>query len=121
LQDPLALACALGEVMTAPKAQVWFEQEGADWDGLASGQSLMLDAKTRMMYDADHVFINGESYRAKGRDAQLMHLLADQRGLPASIWAKASSGALALLGDWYAEGWVHLVVELSGDKQQRKR
>jgi 50S ribosomal protein L16 3-hydroxylase len=37
LQDPLALACALGEVMTAPKAQVWFEQAGADWNGSASG------------------------------------------------------------------------------------
>jgi len=40
--------------------------------------------------------------------------------LPASTWAKASSGAMALLGDWYAEGWLHLVVELSGDNKQRK-
>ena len=120
LHDPLALACALGEVMTTPKAQVWFEQAGADWDGSASGQSLMLDVKTRMMYDADHVFINGESYRAKGRDARLMHLLADQRALPASAWAKASNGALALLGDWYAEGWLHLAVEQSGDNKQLK-
>ncbi len=120
LQDPLALACALGEVMTAPKAQVWFEQTGADWDSTAKGQSLMLDPKSRMMYDADHVFINGESYRAKGRDARLMQLLADQRVLPATAWAKASSGALALLADWHAEGWVHLFVEPSGDNKQLK-
>lgn len=109
LQDPLAMACALGEVMTAPKAQVWFEQTGADWDGAPNGQNLRLDAKSRMMYDADHVFINGESYRAKGRDAQLMHALADQRALPAPALAKASDGALALLADWHAEGWVHLL------------
>ena len=109
LQDPLAIACALGETMTAPKAQVWFEQTGADWDGPTVGQSLHLDAKSRMMYDADHVFINGESYRAKGRDAQLMHLLADQRALPAAALAKASAGALDLLADWHAEGWVHLL------------
>jgi len=120
LQDPLAVACALGEVMTAPKAQVWFEQTGADWDGTPNGQSLHLDNKTRMMYDADHVFINGESYRAKGRDALLMHLLADQRMLPARALAKASSGALTLLADWHAEGWVHLFVEPSGDNQQPK-
>ncbi len=120
LQDPLALACALGEVMTAPKAQEWFEQTGADWDSTAKGQSLMLDAKTRMMYDANHVFINGESYRAKGRDAQLMQLLADQRVLPATALAKASSGARALLADWHAEGWVHLFVEPSGDNKQLK-
>ena len=108
LQDPLAIACALGEVMTAPKAQLWFEQTGAEWDGSTASQSLHLDAKTRMMYDANHVFINGESYRAKGRDAQLMQLLADQRALPAAALAKASRGALALLADWHAEGWVHL-------------
>ena len=109
LQDPLAIACALGETMTAPKAQVWFEQTGADWDGPTAGQSLHLDAKSRMMYDADHVFINGESYRAKGRDAKLMRLLADQRTLPAAVLAKASGGALDLLADWHAEGWVHLL------------
>ncbi len=120
LQDPLAIACALGEVMTAPKAQLWFEPSGAEWDGSTAGQSLRLDAKTRMMYDADHVFINGESYRAKGRDAQLMQLLADQRALPASALAKASSGALALLADWHAEGWVHLFMEETGDKQRLK-
>ena len=120
LQDPLAIACALGEVMTAPKAQLWFEQSGAEWDGSTAGQSLRLDAKTRMMYDADHVFINGESYRAKGRDAQLMQLLADQRVLPATVLAKASSGALALMADWHAEGWVHLFMEKTGDKQRLK-
>ena len=111
LQDPLAIACALGETMTAPKAQVWFEQTGADWDGsdgLTGGQSLHLDSKSRMMYDANHVFINGESYRAKGRDAQLMRLLADQRALPAAALVKASGGALDLLAEWHAEGWVHL-------------
>ena len=106
--------------MTAPQAQLWFEQSGAEWDGSTAGQSLHLDAKTRMMYDADHVFINGESYRAKGRDAQLMQLLADQRALPASALAKASSGALALLADWHAEGWVHLFMEKTGDKQRLK-
>jgi 50S ribosomal protein L16 3-hydroxylase len=28
-----------------------------------------LDRRTRMMFDAQHIFINGESYRASGRDA----------------------------------------------------
>ena len=120
LQDPLAIACALGEVMTAPKAQVWFEQTGADWDGMANGQGLMLDAKTRMMYDTGHVFINGESHRAKGRDARLMQLLADQRALPAAALAKATDGALTLLADWHAEGWVHLSMEQSRDNERIK-
>ena len=111
LKDPLAVACALGETVTAPKARVWFEQTGNDWDGLAGmvkGQSLRLDAKSRMMYDAHHLFINGESYRAKGSDAKLMRLLADQRALPAAALARASAGAQQLLADWHAQGWVHL-------------
>ena len=29
------------------------------------------------MYDVHHVFINGESFRASGRDAKLMQALAD--------------------------------------------
>ena len=32
-----------------------------------------------MMYDEKHLFINGESYRASGRDATLMRRFADQR------------------------------------------
>jgi 50S ribosomal protein L16 3-hydroxylase len=118
LQDPLAMACALGEIMTAPKAQAWFEPSGTDWDGTVTGSSLRLDAKSRMMYDADHVFINGESYRAKGRDARLMRLLADQRALHAPTLAKAGTDALELLAEWHAEGWVHLFVEPSGDNKQ---
>ena len=118
LKDPLAIACALGELMTAPKAQVWFEPPAADWDGSTVSQSLRLDAKTRMMYDEHHVFINGESYRAKGRDAHLMQLLADQRVLPAKVLSKANSGALALLADWHAEGWVHLLMEHAVDNNR---
>ena len=121
LKDPQAIACALGELMTAPKAQVWFEQTGADWDGIANGQSLKLDTKTRMMYDTHHVFINGESYRAKGRDARLMQMLADQRALSASVLAKATGLALALLADWHAEGWVHLSMEPSHDNKRLGR
>jgi 50S ribosomal protein L16 3-hydroxylase len=59
-----------------------------------------------MMYDADHVFINGESYRAKGADANLMRRLADGRGLAPQDLRKAGASALALLGDWHDAGWL---------------
>jgi 50S ribosomal protein L16 3-hydroxylase len=113
LQDPLAIACALGEITTAPKPQVWFEQTGADWNGSTVHQDLRLDAKSRMLYDTDHIFLNGESYRAKGRDAQLMRLLADDRILSAKALGQASPAALDLLADWHAEGWVHLLTPKS--------
>ena len=104
LKDPLALSCALGEIMTSLKSQVWFEETQTE---LSKTMGISLDAKTRMMYDADYIFINGESYRAKGADAMLMRLLADQRQLPALALRKASQDALALLADWQAAGWIH--------------
>jgi 50S ribosomal protein L16 3-hydroxylase len=41
-----------------------------------------LDRRTRMMFDEQHIFINGESYRASGRDAQLMR----RAGRPSAGW-----------------------------------
>lgn len=102
LSEPLVLARALGEYLTEPKANVWFEpaQEG----GLL--EQVVLDRRTRMLYDAHHVFINGESYRAAGRDATLMRRLADERALGAADLARASDDALALLSSWCDAGWV---------------
>jgi 50S ribosomal protein L16 3-hydroxylase len=104
LKDPMALGCALGEIMTTLKPQVWFDESQAE---LSKAMGIRLDAKTRMMYDSDHIFINGESYRTKGADAALMRLLADQRALPAQALRKASAGAWTLLADWLAAGWIH--------------
>ena len=110
LKDPLALGCALGESMSEPKPGIWFDEPGQAWDGGAAkaGQTgIALDARTRMLYDANHIFINGESYRAKGADAALMQRLANQRHLEAADLRKAGKSALALLGDWHEAGWLH--------------
>ncbi len=103
LEHPQALERALGEYLTEPKANVWFEP-GAD--GVLMEQ-VQLDRRTRMMYDAEHIFINGESYRAAGRDAQLMRQLADQRRLGPHALARASDDALELLSSWCDAGWAH--------------
>lgn len=107
LADPLGIACALGEIMTAPKASVWFEEVTSQRRPV-KGQGVCLNAKTRMMYDAHHVFINGESYLAKGSDATLMRKLANQRSLSGSELAKASDDAIELLSDWLEAGWIQL-------------
>ena len=59
-----------------------------------------------MMYDAAHVFINGESHRARGADAKLMRRLADSRALTPQELKRASPAARALLKDWVAAGWL---------------
>lgn len=110
LEQPRALERALGEYLTEPKANVWFEpgEEGVLME------AVQLDRRTRMMYDADHVFINGESYRAAGRDAHLMRQLADQRCLDPKALARASDDALELLSSWCDAGWAHARAPLQG-------
>lgn len=103
LQDPEVLKRALGEYLTEPKAQVWFDAG----DPVYAGGPLHLDRKTRMMYDKNHVFINGESFRAGGRDARLMRRLADDRRLDAHAWRQASVAARDMLQEWRKAGWLH--------------
>ncbi|TNF58400.1 MAG: cupin domain-containing protein [Burkholderiales bacterium] len=103
LGDRASLACALGEVMTEPKPAVWFDEADGDW----SVGAVVLDRRTRMMYDEGHVFINGESFRAAGADARLMQRLADRRRLDAVQVRRASAQAQALLADWFEAGWLH--------------
>jgi 50S ribosomal protein L16 3-hydroxylase len=59
-----------------------------------------------MLYDAHHVFINGQAFEAAGRDATLMRRLADQRALGAADRRRLSPGAAALLDQWLHDGWL---------------
>ncbi|MDP9895508.1 50S ribosomal protein L16 3-hydroxylase [Variovorax boronicumulans] len=104
LRDPDAIARALGESLTEPKANIWFDEGGDVPDAM---QHVALDRRTRMLYDTRHIYINGESFRAGGADAALMRKLADRRALGPRELARASEGALALLGEWCEAGWVH--------------
>lgn len=103
LKDPAALDRALGAYLTEPKANVWFEPGRAP----RALRSIALDARTRMLHDKRHVFINGEAWRAAGRDAALMRRLADQRRLDARELAGASEAARELLQAWCEAGWAH--------------
>lgn len=111
LQAPDALPCALGEWLTEPKPQVWFDAGGAAAGapgGVGAGRpGVRLDARTRMLYDARHVFVNGESWRAAGRDARVLHRLADRRHIDAADRARLGAGAQTVLGEWLAAGWLH--------------
>jgi 50S ribosomal protein L16 3-hydroxylase len=99
-----ALERALGEVLTEPKPQVWFEPRG---QALRAGLGVSLDARTRMLVDARHVFVNGESWRAAGRDARLLQALAHARRLEPRDVARLGASARAVLEDWLEAGWIH--------------
>jgi len=97
-----AVARALGEVLSEPKAHVWFRKSEPR---LRLG-AVALDRQTRMLYDARHVFINGEAVPARGRDGALLRKLADERALDARSVRGASKAARALLVEWFAAGWL---------------
>ena len=100
--DHVATSRALGEVLSEPKPGTWFER--------AHGPALRapviaLARRTRMLYDERFVYVNGEAYRAGGRDATLMRELADRRRLDAKSVAAASDVARELLREWLSAGW----------------
>ena len=103
MDDDEALSLALGEVLTEPKPRIWFPEPENDW----RVGPVVLDRRTRMMYDERHVFINGEALRASGRDASTLRQLADHRTLDGRTVASASDGLQSALAEWHASGWLH--------------
>lgn len=104
LRSPQSLGRALGEYLTEPKPLVWFD---ANAHPLPGSCGVRLDRRTRMMFDDMHVFINGESFLASGRDARLMQRLGNERQLDARSTAGLSVQARELLMDWHSAGWLH--------------
>ena len=98
-----AVDVALGESLTEPKAHVWFEPRQRP----ALGRwGLRLDARSRMMYDDEHIYLNGDSFCASGRDRRLMRKLADQRSLSTADVSLLSAGAVDAVHDWIESGWM---------------
>ncbi len=94
---------ALGEWLTEPKPQVWFEPVARATMPAAACCS----TAARAWPTTAHVFINGESLRAGGRDARLLRTLGDQCRLDARAVSAASRDARALLDEWLRNGWLH--------------
>lgn len=95
--------CALGEFLSEPKSSVWFDPQPAPRRWAA----VRLDDKSKMLYDKEFVFINGESWRCQGADARCLKRLADKRLLDAHQTAHASVEVKQLLMTWIQAGWLH--------------
>ncbi len=102
IAQPGANERVLGELLSEPKPHVWFERAGSPWRPGA----VVLDRRTRMLYDARHLYINGESVSASGDDVALLRRLADERGLDAGAVRGASRTARGLLREWFDAGWL---------------
>ena len=108
LKDPQILNCLLGESLTEPKPNVWFD--APDFDELPRFEwpaQIRLDRRTKMLFDAKHIFINGESFRAAGKDAKLLRKLANEKTLSKALASQLSDNAAELMQAWWEEGWWH--------------
>jgi 50S ribosomal protein L16 3-hydroxylase len=99
---PAAVERALGEVLSEPKAHVWFTKRKAP----RRLGAVALDGRTRMLYDKHHVFINGEAVRVRGAHAWVLRRLANDRELDAPTVRAASPVVRELLAGWLAAGWL---------------
>ncbi len=108
LKDPQILNCLLGETLTEPKPSVWFDPPNQDvLSAFAWPCGVRLDRRTKMLFDAKHIFVNGESFRAAGRDAKLLQKLANEKYLTAKEASGLSEAAAQLMKAWWEEGWWH--------------
>ena len=108
LKQPRLIDQALGEYLTEPKPQVWFEVP-ARTPRIGPRHGVRLDRRSQMLYDQAHLYLNGESWRAAGSDARWMRRLADQRELSAQELSQVSDAVRTLLQEWVNSGWLHRV------------
>ena len=116
--DPGPRKRALGASSASPSLRsgsAWPQRVG---DEQCNAASIVLDRRSRMMYDDRHVYLNGEAFKAAGTDARLMRKLADDRRLGCGASSeKLSDGARALVDEWCQAGWLHQ----AGQHRQRGR
>lgn len=100
---------ALGELLTEPKQQVWFEpapQGAARLRQRVARCGVRLDRRSRMLYTGTVLTINGEQVPAALGRSAVLRQLADRRALDAAAWARANEAERAVVLDWCAQGWV---------------
>ncbi|MBC7945169.1 MAG: cupin domain-containing protein [Burkholderiales bacterium] len=99
----------IGQFLTEPGNDVFFEalvrpMSSKRWAAAMHQHGVHLDLKTRMLFDADTVYINGESCKPTSGFAALKQL-ADRRELaPGLILEKDSP---MLLYEWYRAAYIH--------------
>jgi 50S ribosomal protein L16 3-hydroxylase len=110
LADPAVLSRALGEVLSEPKPSVSFVPANGPAGRRALQQAARLGVQLAgaaiLLYDADHVYFNGEAWRVAGQDGRDLRELADRRVWTADRVATLSAGLREQLAAWLACGWL---------------
>ena len=107
LQDGTLMQQILGEYLTEPKHNVWFDATAKKGKTSVKITSVRLARASRMMYDAKHVYLNGDSWKVAGKDAKLLRQLADTRCLQAADLQGASAQLKLAISQFIDQGWLH--------------
>jgi 50S ribosomal protein L16 3-hydroxylase len=107
--DERAVERFLGAYLTEPKPAVSFSPparplSGTAFAARASRRGLRLDSGTQLLYDASHLFINGDVLEPSANAKSALRRLADARDLPAG---RMDRDALKFLYRWYRDGFLH--------------
>ncbi len=114
--DEAVVARFLGSWLSDPKPQVFFYRPDAALSLARFTQRLRrdgvcLDARTQLLYDDAHFFINGVAMARKTvtpHDARILDMLANRRALDAESCTAAAPALVSILHDWFGHGYVQL-------------
>jgi len=108
----------IGRWLTEPAADVWFEGPAraparSRFLSMAQRKGVRLDRASRMVWQAQQAYINGEPVQTGPADRALIRQLADHRELHGACLAPLAPSAdlWNLLAHWHALGWLHVMPE----------
>ncbi len=108
-----AVARFLGAWLSEPKPSVFFAAPESP-PGLVAFRraalraGIALDRRTQLLYDDDAIYMNGSAHPwPEGRRAAL-EALANARSLAGGALGNAGAATVALLHEWYCNGFLHL-------------
>jgi 50S ribosomal protein L16 3-hydroxylase len=102
----------LGCWLSEPKPTVFFEPPArpvtrSEFLRNALRRGIRLNARTQLLYDERHVFVNGSALRWPGSGRRAMKQLANARALAPRALKDAPVALTALLYSWYRDGYLH--------------
>jgi len=110
--DPQNIHACLGRYLTEPKSHVFFDGPDAACSPAAFRKNamragLVLNPKSRMLYDSENFYINGEAWPIEADSVGLLRRLADTRFLSATALASCESArAFSILHEAHASGYI---------------
>ncbi|MBP8119748.1 MAG: cupin domain-containing protein [Burkholderiales bacterium] len=110
--DPQNIHACLGRYLTEPKSHVFFDGPDAACSPAAFRKNamragLVLNPKSRMLYDSENFYINGEAWPIEADSVGLLRRLADTRFLSAATLASCESArAFSILHEAHASGYI---------------